>query len=107
MKRAAPRSGLPAGPRSRPQEVAPCPVCGRAPDIGRCGPWPKKYGPAPWYAACFSMYPREHYMGAGGNSRSEAIDEWNERAAASAPAPEGAHLRCVAAPAEQAGEHIS
>ncbi|WP_398473603.1 hypothetical protein [Tardiphaga sp.] len=54
-----------------------CPVCGRQPDIDKCGPWPKGLGPAPWYAGCYRGGKDEHFVGVNGDNRSDAVRAWN------------------------------
>ena len=56
----------------------PCPVCGRKPDVDRCGPWPKDSGPAPWYVGCYDPGIDEHFRGVNGDTKSDAINQWNE-----------------------------
>lgn len=31
----------------------------------------------PWYAGCYRMTPEEHFVGVNGDSRADAIREWN------------------------------
>ncbi len=59
----------------------PCPICGRQPDIDIVEPWPRGYGPAPWYAVCYQPGSNEHCVGADNDpsTKQEAIDGW-ERA---------------------------
>jgi hypothetical protein len=58
-----------------------CPICKKRPIINECGPWPptKQFGPAPWYAGCYSMMPEEHFIGVNAENRQSAIEAWNEK----------------------------
>lgn len=58
---------------------SPCPICGRLPQVERCEPWARKYGPAPWYAGCYREGSNEHYIGGNGDTRASAIAEWERQ----------------------------
>ena len=61
-------------------EVLQCPVCGRKPDIDVVTGWPrdrKAFGKPPWYADCFAFGNDEHCVGASGDTKQEAIRNWN------------------------------
>jgi hypothetical protein len=53
-----------------------CPVCGAKPKVDRCFPGPG------WSAGCFSYMVREHYIGANGDTRDEAVAKYNLAVAA-------------------------
>lgn len=59
--------------------MTPCPRCGRLPQIERCEPWARKYGPAPWYAGCYREGNDEHFIGGNGDTRDAAIAEWERQ----------------------------
>jgi hypothetical protein len=62
-------------------EPEPCPICGRKPEIEQCAPWPRDMGTAPWYAGCYDpTFHGEHFRGVNGNTKSAAINKWNELA---------------------------
>lgn len=61
----------------------PCSVCGSQPDIGKCEPWPRDYGPQPWYAICYREDP-SHCVGDNGASQREAMENWNRTASSHA-----------------------
>ncbi len=58
--------------------VAPCPVCGKHPDIDECDPLMKAEPPLGWYANCFSYEPYEHSVGVSADTRRQAVKEWNK-----------------------------
>lgn len=60
--------------------ILPCPVCNRRPDIDRCTGFP-----AAWYAGCYSLKPREHFIGDNGDDRLDAIVNWNRAVRAYTP----------------------
>lgn len=60
-----------------PAVLKPCPICGRDPVIERCEPWPKEAGPQPWHVGCYRNGVFEHYIGVNGDSRDDAIAEWD------------------------------
>lgn len=57
-------------------EASPCPRCGAKPDIEKCWPWPHGCGPAPWYVGCYSGGNDEHFVGVNGDTRKEALANW-------------------------------
>jgi hypothetical protein len=61
-------------------KLAFCPVCGRAPFVEQCEPWPKAYGPPPWAVGCYAMSPDEHFFGVNGDNQLDAIHLWNSEA---------------------------
>jgi len=64
-----------------------CPICGQLPFIGRCEPWPRNEGPAPWAVGCYSNFPKEHFVGVNGDNQLDAIQLWNMEADKISPAP--------------------
>lgn len=62
--------------------LKPCPHCGRDPIIETCEPWPKGLGPQPWHVGCYQGGNDEHYIGADGDTRAEAIANWDREVAA-------------------------
>ena len=48
-----------------------CPICSSAPYVEEC--WHK----GPWAVGCYKMLPFEHFVGVNGDSRLDAIREWN------------------------------
>lgn len=65
----------------------PCPYCGRQPHIERCEPWPKEAGPQPWYAGCYSGGEREHFIGTNGDTRADALKNWEQEVNRHDPQP--------------------
>lgn len=61
-------------------EPVPCPKCGADPSVEECAPWPKEYGRAPWYVGCYRGGSNEHFVGVNGDTRREAIENWNREA---------------------------
>lgn len=72
------------GPSVQP---SPCPYCGRQPDIEPCEPWPRSAGPQPWYAGCYQAGEREHFVGCNGDSKADAIKNWEREVAKYAASP--------------------
>lgn len=69
--------------KAREDGIPPCPICRRAPRIEQIEPWSRaKYGPAPWYAGCYSVDPREHFVGGSADTREDAIKLWKRECAA-------------------------
>ncbi len=56
--------------------IPPCPYCKRRPHLERCEPWSEKYGAQPWYVGCYQSGDDEHFIGANGDTRDEAIRNW-------------------------------
>lgn len=56
--------------------MSPCPHCQRAPSAERCEPWSRKYGPQPWHVGCYRGGGNEHYIGAVGGDKNEALALW-------------------------------
>ena len=69
--------------------LKPCPYCGRDPVIETCGPWPKDAGPAPWHVGCYAGGNDEHYIGANGDTRADAIAAWDREVATDLRLPLG------------------
>lgn len=65
--------------------VKPCPVCGKQPDVDRCHPGPG------WYANCYGLRPYEHNIGGNGETRDEAIAEYNAEVALSPASKDNDH----------------
>lgn len=55
----------------------PCPICGRQPDVDRCGPTPRGVGGLGWYASCFGYEPYEHHVGVNFDLNQRGADVWN------------------------------
>lgn len=53
-----------------------CPVCGRAPYVEECEPWPTDHGRAPWAVGCYHTLPIEHFVGVNGDTKAEALSAW-------------------------------
>jgi hypothetical protein len=66
------------------EKILPCPVCGRSPDVDRCGPAPKSMDLG-WHAGCYGLQPYEHYVGVNRDTRSLVIAAWNAVAAQAVP----------------------
>jgi len=64
-----------------PTAMSPCPYCGSAPTVERCDPWEERYGKAPWYVGCYRDGDREHFIGVNGETKDDALKNW-ERAVA-------------------------
>lgn len=56
--------------------MTPCPYCGRQPEVDKCAPWPRGQGPQPWYVGCYRSGEREHFIGANGDTKAEAMENW-------------------------------
>ena len=56
--------------------MSPCPRCQQQPEVERCGPWPKSYGPAPWYVGCYQGGDDEHCVAVNGDTIEEALANW-------------------------------
>lgn len=61
--------------------MAKCPVCGGSPYCEEVEPWDKRNGPVPWSAGCYKRSGPEHFIGANGATRIEAVRHWNSEAA--------------------------
>ena len=71
--------------KARDDGIPACPICRRAPRIEKVEPWwERKYGPAPWYAVCYNLEPREHFVGGTADTREDAIKMWKRECAATA-----------------------
>lgn len=53
-----------------------CPYCKRPPKVERCEPWPASSGPQPWYVGCYQPGNAEHFIGANGDTREDALRNW-------------------------------
>lgn len=62
-------------------EALRCPICGDRPDVGECGPATKETGPLGWYAGCYKPSGPEHCVMANGDTRSQAIINYNAEVA--------------------------
>ncbi len=78
--------------------LKPCPQCGRDPVIERCEPWQKDMGPQPWHVGCYQGGSDEHYVGADGDTRDEAVANWDKAASAA--------LRVSVGPPRQEGRDV-
>ena len=59
----------------------PCPHCGRQPKIETCEPWPRNAGSVPWYVGCYFSGTPEHFIGVNGDTKAEALEEWERETA--------------------------
>jgi hypothetical protein len=57
--------------------ISRCPICGSAPYIEECAPWPRDQGPTPWAAGCYRTIPFEHFVGVNGDDEADAARLWN------------------------------
>lgn len=53
-----------------------CPVCGRAPVVEQCTPWPASLGQAPWHVGCHNWGTPYHYVGVCEWTRTGALQAW-------------------------------
>lgn len=56
--------------------MTPCPYCNRQPSVERCEPWSRSDGPQPWYVGCYQGGSGEHFIGANGDTREDAMRNW-------------------------------
>ena len=61
--------------------MTPCPYCKRQPTVDECEPWPKNLGPPAWYAGCYQPGEREHCVAVNGDTKADAIAQWEKTVA--------------------------
>lgn len=66
--------------KSRPA-MSPCPYCKREPSVERCEPWSSADGPQPWYVGCYQGGSAEHFIGANGDTKADALKNWEREVA--------------------------
>lgn len=56
--------------------ISKCPVCSSDPYVEQVESWPGRLGAAPWAVGCYKMIPTEHFVGVNGDTKEQALSNW-------------------------------